>query len=120
LALQSGGIVDVAGGLIGAADSGPISNPDAIAFASGTLLLIADQAGLVHIINLQTNERKSVTCICRPDSMEAMKDRSIYRLTGTDGGALWILDMSAETPRTLFVPIDAPADNTNPVAGVSQ
>jgi hypothetical protein len=108
LALNAGGVVDVAGASVSAGDDA-ISNPGAIAFTTDGLLLIADRAGLVHIIDLQTNQRRSVGCSCRPDTMERMKDKSIYRLTGIEAGSVWILDTSGESPRTLFVPIDAPA-----------
>jgi hypothetical protein len=109
LALNAGGVVDVASASVSSSGNA-ISNPGAIAFTSDGLLLIADAAGLVHIIDLQTNERKSVGCSCRPDSMDRMKDKSLYRLTGIEAGSVWILDTSGESPRTLFVPIDAPAE----------
>jgi len=107
--LSSGGVVD-AGGTAASPGGEAISNPGAIAFTKEGLLLIADRAGLVHVIDLQTNERRSVACSCRPDSMERMDDKSIYRLTGVEAGAVWILDMSGVNPRTWFVPIDAPAE----------
>jgi len=108
LALNAGGVVDIASASVSASGDA-ISNPGAIAFTNDGLLLIADRAGLVHLINLQTNERRSVGCSCRPDSMERMKDKSTYRLTGIEAGSVWILDTSGESPRTLFVPIETPA-----------
>ena len=110
LALSAGGIVDVKGALVSAGGE-VVSNPNAIAFTGEGLLLIADRSGLVHIIDLQTNERRSVACSCRPNSMEQMKDKSIYRLTAIDGGSVWILDMGGASPRTWFVPIDKPTNS---------
>lgn len=109
LALNAGGIVDVGSASVSAGGDA-ISNPGAIAFTNLGLLLIADRAGLVQIIDLQKNERRSVACNCRPESMELMKDKSTYRLTGIEAGAVWVLDTAGANPRTLFVPIDAPAN----------
>ena len=119
MALNAGGVVDIASALVSSTEDA-ISNPGAIAFASDGLLLIADSAGLVHIINLPTNERRSIACSCRPDSIEGMKDKSTYRLTGPDAGAVWILDLSGEKPRTLFVPIDAPANTDSLPAEIAR
>ena len=52
-----------------------------------------------------------MACSCRPNSMEQMKDKSIYRLTAIDGGSVWILDMGGASPRTWFVPIDKPTNS---------
>ncbi|MEP6534143.1 MAG: hypothetical protein ABJF23_02410 [Bryobacteraceae bacterium] len=109
MGLNAGGVVDV-GGTPASPGGEAISNPGAIAFTGTGLLLIADRAGFVHIIDLQTNERRSVGCSCRPDSMERMADQSIFRLTAVEAGAVWILDMSGENPRTWFIPIDALVD----------
>jgi DNA-binding beta-propeller fold protein YncE len=119
LALNAGGVVDVASALV-STGSDAISNPGAIAFTNDGLLLIADRAGLVHIIDLQTKERRSAGCRCRPDSMERMRDKSTYRLTGIEAGSIWILDTSGANPRTLFVPIDAPANTESLPAEIAQ
>ena len=119
LALNAGGVVNVASASVSAGGDA-ISNPGAIAFTNDGLLLIADRAGLVHVIDLQTKERRSAGCSCRPDSMERMKDKSTYRLTGIEAGAVWILDTSGASPRTLFVPLDALANTDSLPAEVAQ
>lgn len=97
-----------------------ITSPGAVAFAGDGLLLIADRAGFVHVVDLKTNQRNSVPCICIPDSMERLKEKSIYRLTGMETGAVWIFDGSRTEPRTVFVPVDTPADNTGAGAEIAQ
>jgi WD40 repeat protein len=87
-------------------DSGSISSPSAAAFASDGLLIVADRVGMVHVIDLQKNQKQSIACACKPDSVERMKVRSTYRLTGIDTGAVWILETSESDIRVLFIPVD--------------
>ena len=117
LAIAAGGSVLLAHDIAGAGDVvsvGPdgdnISSPAAAAFANDGLLIVADRAGMVHVIDLVKNQKQSIACACKPDTVERMKARSTYRLSGTDGGAVWILETPESDPRVLFVPIDPAAE----------
>ncbi len=101
---------DAAGGgailnVLGEGDG--LTSPDAVAFASGGLLLTADSAGQTYLVDLQTSQTRSVACYCRPATVESTALKSTYRLTGIDAGAVWILTISDSDARALFVPVDA-------------
>jgi hypothetical protein len=119
LAITASGSVLLARDVSGAAEvisfpvdgeGGGISSPAAAAFGSDGLLIVADRAGMVHMIDLLHNQKKSMACACKPDSVERMKARSTYRLTGIEAGAVWILETTEADNRVLFIPVDPPTE----------
>jgi hypothetical protein len=90
-----------------AGDGSGLSMPTAVAFVDATSVLISDRSGLVQLVNLGTNELKSIACYCKPDTVEPMTLKSTYRLTGLQTGAMWILNLTDSEATLRFVPVDS-------------
>lgn len=82
-----------------------LSSPQAATFGSDTSILVADASAGVIVFNETDRTSRIIGCLCRPSTLEAIAKPGLYRLSGLDGGTVWLLDMSGDTPRTFFVPV---------------
>jgi hypothetical protein len=89
-----------------------LSSPSAAAFADNAFILVADADAGILLWNEADRTVRSVECACKPSAMEPTATRGLYRLSGLHHGAVWILDSSAETPRTFFVPASRIAEES--------
>jgi hypothetical protein len=87
-----------------AAERDGIKNPVAVQFAFSKLLVADPEAG-AHLIDLVTREFRTIECACKPEMLERTGVRSIFRITQSASGAVWILQLSDALPRTMFVPL---------------
>jgi len=67
-------------------------------------------------IDLNTLTSVSVTCACKPTEAAVLTDDGAFRVTNVKSGANWIVDASAVTPRTLFIPALPQGSKTSLVA----
>ena len=81
-----------------------LANPAAAAFAANGTILVADADAGVLVWNEAERTVRRFECLCKPSLLDRTATQDLYRLSGLEGGAVWLLDLSAETPRTFFVP----------------
>jgi hypothetical protein len=67
-------------------------------------------------IDLTTLTTVSVSCTCKPTEAAVLTDEGAFRVTNVKSGANWIVDASASSPRTLFIPALPQAAKTSLVA----
>jgi DNA-binding beta-propeller fold protein YncE len=89
--------------LLAAPDDG-LAGPAGLAFSSDkqTLYVASSTAQSVVAFNLAAASRTAIGCACTPTTLEPMGN--LFRLTELTGDPLWLLDGTAATPRTVFVP----------------
>jgi hypothetical protein len=68
----------------------------------GTIYVASATANSVAAFNLASASRTPIACGCTPSTLVPMGN--LFRLNELGGGPLWLLDGSAATPRTVFVP----------------
>jgi hypothetical protein len=88
-------------------------SPSAAAFADNGAILVADADAGILAWNEADRTVRSVACLCKPSVVERTATPGLYRLSGFDHGAVWMLDASAETPRSFFVPGSRVAEESN-------
>jgi hypothetical protein len=76
------------------------------------LFLVNPEARIVGVLTLSSGEFSALPCACEPNLLEPMRDSSVYRITGTHAGAMWMLDTGRAEPTVTFVP--PPAEETTP------
>jgi hypothetical protein len=89
-----------------AAERDGLEQPGGLFFIDEQNLVATDRKGKVTIINLGSYERKELDCFCRPELVQPMSFRSVFRLTDIHSGALWILQ-NTEDPKLFFIPVDS-------------
>jgi hypothetical protein len=77
-----------------------------VAFAPDGRVVVAHAALRSIDIWSRSGERKPVACDCEPASLSGFG--SLFRLTERTDSPLWLLDVSREEPRVLFVPARVP------------
>jgi len=89
--------------LLAAPDEG-LAGPVGVAFSQDkqTLYVASAKAQSVAAFNLAGASRTAIGCACTPTTLAPMGN--LFRLTELTTGPLWVLDGTAATPRTVFVP----------------
>jgi DNA-binding beta-propeller fold protein YncE len=89
--------------LLAAPDEG-LAGPVGVAFSQDkqTLYVASATAQSVAAFNLAGASRTAIGCACTPTTLAPMGN--LFRLTELTTGPLWVLDGTAATPRTVFVP----------------
>jgi len=89
--------------LLAAPDEG-LAGPVGVAFSQDkqTLYVASAKAQSVAVFNLAGASRTAIGCACTPTTLAPMGN--LFRLTELTTGPLWVLDGTAATPRTVFVP----------------
>jgi hypothetical protein len=89
--------------LLAAPDEG-LAGPVGVAFSQDkrTLYVASATAQSVAAFNLASDSRTAIGCACTPTTLAPMGN--LFRLTELTTGPLWVLDGTAATPRTVFVP----------------
>ena len=82
-----------------------VSSPVAAAFGANSTVLIADADKGVIVYHQGDGTSSAVECLCRPSTIERANTAGMYRLSALEQGSVWMLDLSAESPRTFFVPV---------------
>jgi len=94
----------VAGAQLLAAPDEGLAGPVGVAFSQDkqTLYVASAKAQSVAAFNLAGASRTAIGCACTPTTLAPMGN--LFRLTELTTGPLWVLDGTAATPRTVFVP----------------
>jgi hypothetical protein len=89
--------------VLAAPDEG-LAGPAGLAFSQDkqTLYVASATAKSVAAFNLAAASRTAIPCACTPSTLAPMGN--LFRLTELTTGPLWLLDGTASTPRTVFVP----------------
>lgn len=88
------------------------SDPVAVQVSpDGTRAFTANARGTVAVIDLSTGSAAAVSCQCSPTGLEPLNATSLFRLTEISDRPVMLFDASTSTPRTWFVPADAPPAN---------
>jgi DNA-binding beta-propeller fold protein YncE len=89
--------------VLAAPDDG-LAGPVGVAFSQDkqTVYVASAKAQSVAAFNLTGASRTAIGCGCTPTTLEPMGN--LFRLTELTTGPLWVLDGTATTPRTVFVP----------------
>jgi hypothetical protein len=82
-----------------------VSGPVAVAWSSdGRQVILANgEARSIVVVERETGARRLVACDCRPEGLERLEGRAVFRLTGPSSETMWLFDGDAEEPRTVFV-----------------
>ena len=83
-----------------------ISNPAGVAFASSNRMVVADRESRVHVIAAETGRVVAVDCSCKPSAVETMSIEDTFRISDIASGALWIVQLTGSSGRTIFIPVD--------------
>jgi hypothetical protein len=46
----------------------------------------------------------TIACACQPSALDALNGNAVFRLTAAGTSTTWVVDASAATPRTVFIP----------------
>jgi DNA-binding beta-propeller fold protein YncE len=110
-------VMDSIGGLTlirdasGAAGTQVVATPDeglagpvGLSFSQDkqTIYVASAKAQSIAAFNLASASRTAIGCACTPSTLAPMGN--LFRLTELTGAPLWLLDPTASTPRTVFVP----------------
>jgi hypothetical protein len=89
--------------VLAAPDEG-LAGPAGLAFSQDklTVYVASATAQSVAAFNLAAASRTAIPCGCTPSTLVPMGN--LFRLTDLTVGPLWLLDGTASTPRTVFVP----------------
>ena len=89
--------------LLSVPDDG-LAGPAGLAFSSDrkTVYVASSTAKSVVAFNLAAASRTAIGCACTPTTLMPMGN--LFRLNEFSGEPLWLLDGTAATPRTVFVP----------------
>ena len=89
--------------VLSAPDEG-LAGPVGVAFSQDeqTVYVASATAKSVAAFNLAAATRTAIGCACTPYTLVPMGN--LFRLTELTAGPLWLLDGTAATPRTVFVP----------------
>jgi hypothetical protein len=98
--LQDGNLVQVATELNG------ISSPAALAYLDANRIVLADRESRVHLIAIDTGRVTSVDCPCKPSAVEPTSVENTFRISDIAAGALWIVQVTDESVRAMFIPVD--------------
>jgi hypothetical protein len=92
--------------LLAAPDAG-LAGPAGLAFSKNeqTLYVASATAQSVAAFTLATGSRSAIGCTCTPATLVPMGN--FFRLNDIGSAPLWLLDGTASTPRTVFVPARA-------------
>jgi DNA-binding beta-propeller fold protein YncE len=93
-----------AGAQVLAAPDDGLAGPVGIAFSQDekTVYVASATAQSVAAFNLASANRTAIGCSCTPSTLVPMGN--VFRLTELTTGPVWLLDGTAATPRTVFVP----------------
>lgn len=80
-------------------------SPVAAVFGASGSILVADAEQGVLVWSEADRSSTAIECLCRPSTIEPTATAGMYRLSALESGAVWMLDLSAESPRTFFVPV---------------
>jgi len=92
--------------VLAAPDEG-LAGPAGLAFSQDkqTVYVASANAQSVAAFSLAAASRIAIGCSCTPSTLIPMGN--LFRLTELTGAPLWLLDPTASTPRTVFVPARA-------------
>ncbi len=82
-----------------------VAGPVAVAWSGdGRRVIIANgEARTVIVVERESGAAKLVVCDCRPEGLERLAGRAVFRLTGPASETMWLFDGDSEEPRTVFV-----------------
>src|SRR5262245_11244462 len=82
------------------------ANAIAVQFSNdGVTAYTANATGSITAVDLATGSAQTISCRCRPDSLQPMASGRLFRLTGIFGAPPMLLDVSTNEPRIWFVPL---------------
>jgi hypothetical protein len=90
-----------------ATEQNGIDSPAAIAFASAGRIVVADRGSRVHVIATDSARVVSVECPCKPSTLQATSVEDTFRISEIASGSLWIVQLTDENARAMFIPMDA-------------
>jgi hypothetical protein len=93
-----------------------LSGPVAAAFAAdGSRVYVANSgSNQIALLPLQGGVPAFLACDCRPTQLAALRGGSAFRITGSPGEPVYLLDTAAANPRVVFV---ASASGVQPLTG---
>jgi hypothetical protein len=80
-----------------------LAGPLAVVFDRENRLLAVDDAGMMFVLDLASNELRSFPCDCNASTMDTTGSGNAYVLGKSDFGPLWML-APGSNPRVFFVP----------------
>ena len=98
--LQEGNLVQVA------TEQNGIVDPAALAYLDANRIVLADRQSRVHLIAIDTGRVTSVDCPCKPSAVEPTSVENTFRISDIASGALWIVQLTDEGVRAMFIPVD--------------
>jgi hypothetical protein len=98
-----------------ASEKDGLAAPAALRFLTDSRLVVADAGGRVHLVDSEGGPIRTVECPCVPTAVEAMTNTAMFRISGMETGAAWIVDTSGERLQPMFIPV--PKENSAPIAG---
>jgi DNA-binding beta-propeller fold protein YncE len=98
--LRDGNLIPIATGQNG------IDSPAAIAYASAGKIVVADRGSKVHVIAIDNAQVVSIDCPCRPSALQPTSVENTFRISEIDSGSLWIVQLTDESARAMFIPVD--------------
>jgi hypothetical protein len=90
-----------------ATEQNGIVSPAAITFASAGRIVVADRGSRVHVIASDTARVVSTDCPCNPSTIQATSVEDTFRISEIASGSLWIVQLTDESARAMFIPMDA-------------
>jgi hypothetical protein len=74
----------------------------------GLWAVMANAQGVVRIDLTSANTPLNITCGCQPNQLAVLDGNAVFQITSLASGPTWIVDASAATPQTLFIPAVKP------------
>ena len=90
-----------------ATEQNGVDSPAALAFASAGRIVVADRGSRVHVIATDTARVVSIDCPCNPSTVQATSVEDTFRISEIASGSLWIVQLTDESARAMFIPMDA-------------
>ena len=87
--------------------SSNIQSPIAVAASQdGQWAIVANSAdqSVVRLDLTGATAPLRIACACQPSQLAAFDGNAVFRLTAPGAGPTWLVDASASTPQTLFIP----------------
>ncbi len=89
--------------ILSAADG--LKAPISVGVGQDSSVIVGDADAGVYVWSSSDGTTRHVECACRPTTVQRTATSGMYRISGAETGAVWILQLDGEMARTFFVPV---------------
>jgi len=95
--------------ILSAADG--LKAPVSVGIGPDSSVIVGDADTGVYVWSSSDGTTRHVECPCRPTTVQRTGTSGMYRISGAETGAVWILQLDGEMARTFFVPVVKESSN---------